>query len=475
MAASTSDAAIPRYLRYKAEEKSTDDYWDEELERANRILHNRVVRMHRDKLCTGCARFDFLRTHFYTRECIYRDKKQEDECAKVKNDAKRPVMTSSPRFDGIRDNVPWHSFETISGIRENIKLLAQHPEFSWKLDPRQKLECTLCKIFVDAVVQRGLQPETPGREDLACQLRAGTLYEKGGLHRCNEVSGYWRLEYETQADSTMKTYSPYQNTADLRNALEIQICYVNGPYTYTLLKIRPYAEGIENPVDTTREPFPHLCILQHRSQAHVDLNLCSRWIRNCDEQHKHTWSFPTASQGISGFRLIDIKSQCIVERGPDTHYAALSYTWGLTGQYCLTSSNRGFLERSGSLQQISQELRPVVVDSIAVCARLQIPYLWVDALCIVQDDAAGKHHQIQKMDSIYANAYITLVAATENNSSIQSGQESSVGLARVTIPAVQAEKSLVMDGVSYSYWANGWLPPTIESDFSRSTWFSRGW
>jgi hypothetical protein len=197
MAASTQDTAIPRYLRYKAEEKSGDDYWDEELERANRILHDRVVRMQRDKLCTRCARFDFLRTHFYTRECIYKDKDQEAGCRKVKNNAKRPVMLRSPWFDGIRDNMPWHSFQTISGIQQKIKLLAQHPEFLWKLDSRQKVECTLCEKVVDTAVAGGLRekpPVTPGREDLTIQLRPGMLYEEGGLHRCNEVSGYWRLE-----------------------------------------------------------------------------------------------------------------------------------------------------------------------------------------------------------------------------------------------------------------------------------------
>jgi hypothetical protein len=152
-------------------------------------------------------------------------------------------------------------------------------------------------------------------------------------------------------------------------------------------------------------------------------------------------------------------------------YAALRYTWGSSGQYCLTKSNKSVLEGNGSLQQIIEELLPVVVDSITACARLEIPYLWIDALCIVRDDPAEKHQQIQNIDFIYANAYIALVAATENNSSRRSGQKSTVGLARVSIPAVQAEPSLVIDGVSYAYWGNKWFSPTIESDFTRSTWF----
>jgi hypothetical protein len=262
---------------------------------------------------------------------------------------------------------------------------------------------------------------------------------------------------------------------DLKNALEVDIFYVDGPNTSDRLFIRPYAEEVKESSDNTHEPLPHCCILSHNVQAYANLDLCKRWIRNCDEQHKHTWGEHIKPRVLSGFRLIDVKSQCIVEGGQQMQYAALSYTWGSNGQYCLTKSNKSFLEESGFLQEISQELPPVVIDSITACARLQIPYLWVDALCIIQDDAAGKHHQIQNMHFIYANAYITFVAATPNNSSVQSGQESSAGLARVTIPSVQANPSFMMDGVLYSYWRKEWLPTTIESDFSHSTWFSRGW
>jgi hypothetical protein len=221
--------------------------------------------------------------------------------------------------------------------------------------------------------------------------------------------------------------------------------------------------------------LPHCCILQHEVQAHVNFDLCKRWLKSCDEQHKHILGSHVAPRTLSDFRLIDVKGQCIVEGDYHMQYAALSYTWGSSGQYCLMKSNKGVLEGDGSLQQMIEELSPVVVDSITACARLQIPYLWIDALCIVQDDAAGKHQQIQNMAFIYANAYITLVAATDNNLSRQSGQTSSVGLGRVSIPAVRAEPSLIIDGVSYAYWGNKWFSPTIESDFTRSTWFSRGW
>jgi hypothetical protein len=189
MAASTpKDAAIPRYLRYKSEEKKSDDYWDEELERANSILHNRVVRMQRDKLCTGCARFDFLRTHFYTRECIPRDKAQAAECQKVKNDAKRPVNALPARnLLGMRDNVNWYCLETFQGVEEGVRLLAQHPEFMWKLGVDDELVCTICSMLFDAGKAMLIQPLLPHSWYLVVGLRSGAFFEEGGQHKCREV------------------------------------------------------------------------------------------------------------------------------------------------------------------------------------------------------------------------------------------------------------------------------------------------
>jgi hypothetical protein len=39
--------------------------------------------------------------------------------------------------------------------------------------------------------------------------------------------------------------------------------------------------------------------------------------------------------------------------------------------------------------------------------------LWVDSLCIVQDDVESKHAQLNDMASIYANSYVTIIAAKD--------------------------------------------------------------
>ncbi len=50
-------------------------------------------------------------------------------------------------------------------------------------------------------------------------------------------------------------------------------------------------------------------------------------------------------------------------------------------------------------------------DAIEVTRGLNIRYLWIDALCIVQDDDSDKANEIQQMGEIYKNSTVTIVAA----------------------------------------------------------------
>ena len=75
-------------------------------------------------------------------------------------------------------------------------------------------------------------------------------------------------------------------------------------------------------------------------------------------------------------------------------------------------------------------------DSITFTDRIGETYLWVDSLCIVQDDEDEKREHLQNMGSIYANACFTLVAAEGTAFSGLRGLTSNVndGFARHTGP-----------------------------------------
>ncbi|RSL78667.1 hypothetical protein CEP51_008016 [Fusarium floridanum] len=105
----------------------------------------------------------------------------------------------------------------------------------------------------------------------------------------------------------------------------------------------------------------------------------------------------------------------------ETHgsYLALSYCWGAPGP---RTAPKPLLLRRDSLHRLTSKIRPnklqqSIQDAIWVTRELGFRYLWIDALCIIQDDKEDKAHEISKMATIYKNASITLAAGTATKAS----------------------------------------------------------
>jgi hypothetical protein len=89
-------------------------------------------------------------------------------------------------------------------------------------------------------------------------------------------------------------------------------------------------------------------------------------------------------------------------------YAALSYCWGrpCDAQKQCKTERKSLKERLHAIPFI--ELTPVVRDAVILARRLSIPYLWVDSLCIIQDDTMDWENEASLMGLVYSNAYITI-------------------------------------------------------------------
>jgi len=89
-------------------------------------------------------------------------------------------------------------------------------------------------------------------------------------------------------------------------------------------------------------------------------------------------------------------------------YNALSYRWG----------NQEFLKtKKSNLKQFQdqilwKDLPPLFQDAITISRNLEISYLWIDALCIIQDDKEDWKEQAPQMGSIYYNSYATIACAS---------------------------------------------------------------
>ena len=95
-------------------------------------------------------------------------------------------------------------------------------------------------------------------------------------------------------------------------------------------------------------------------------------------------------------------------------YVALSHCWGplldsSAGMYARTlKNNLNEMQRAIPSNLLPQNFQ----DAILTVRKLQLRYLWIDALCIIQDDPADWAREAAKMNEIYGSAYLTIAATS---------------------------------------------------------------
>jgi hypothetical protein len=179
--------------------------------------------------------------------------------------------------------------------------------------------------------------------------------------------------------------------------------------------------------DRVREPFLNSGRLEEglKSDTAGDINsrYIMQWIESCDAQHGKQCK-PAPLEHKSPQQLphwvIDINRACLVPGNTVSRYIALSYVWsqGLgtvnmrpSDSILLRKSNLSDFRTPGFLQEVTMQLPNAVTDAVVLVRTLGDNYLWVDCLCIVQDDEKTRN-QVDHMGDIYSGAHLTIIAAT---------------------------------------------------------------
>lgn len=141
--------------------------------------------------------------------------------------------------------------------------------------------------------------------------------------------------------------------------------------------------------------------------------------RECEVNHKSCTSVKEHSLRPSRLIHVGEDSQstvCLLDDGIGEHkYAALSYCWGGSDVSCLTTATIEGFSNEIPWHDLSRTHR----DAIQVARKLSIAYLWIDALCIVQDDRSDWLEESSKMRDIYSSA--ELVICADNSEGTDSG------------------------------------------------------
>ncbi|ORY11043.1 heterokaryon incompatibility protein-domain-containing protein [Clohesyomyces aquaticus] len=156
----------------------------------------------------------------------------------------------------------------------------------------------------------------------------------------------------------------------------------------------------------------------HRVHADVPTQLdiptvvaiLKKWNTSCDAYHPRC-KVPLSPELPK--RVLDLgvekesKIKLVEPQGVHAPYVALSYCWGSSGVPIRSITASLPLYLAG----ISWDALPKTFqDTIRICWALKIQYLWIDSLCIIQDQPSDWETQSGKMAEIYSNSLFTIAA-----------------------------------------------------------------
>ncbi|KXT00870.1 hypothetical protein AC578_959 [Pseudocercospora eumusae] len=197
----------------------------------------------------------------------------------------------------------------------------------------------------------------------------------------------------------------------------------------------------------------------------IDFETVRSWLDSCmnhESGHNDIEKRDDDTPIFTPTYLIDVLDNCIVETDvEDYRYLALSYVWGGPQPLQLLLYNKQQLLSKNSLLRC--EVPATIADAIELVRRLGERYLWVDALCIVQDDLASKEPELRAMDKVYDFAVLTIVAGH--------GESAFSGIPGVRQGTRKAGQHV--ENVQGMLLAN--RLPTNQSTIDKSVWNTRAW
>jgi len=136
-----------------------------------------------------------------------------------------------------------------------------------------------------------------------------------------------------------------------------------------------------------------------------------KWIHLCIDGHsrcKQPDSPPLPTRVIDVGPADGSEEPKLVEtRGSCGRYLALSHCWGKVQPLKTTTANLDERMREIPWASIPKTFQ----DAITVARRLNTQYIWIDSLCIIQDDPSDWEAEAANMATIYENSFLTVSAS----------------------------------------------------------------
>ena len=181
----------------------------------------------------------------------------------------------------------------------------------------------------------------------------------------------------------------------------------------------------------SRQPTDAL-VRRRKLTTEQPLEIWRQWLVTCKSMHAHcdpniddgagflpTMLLDVGMPGQESIKLIRSReifgSEHAINKGV-ADYITLSYCWGLnTNAACTTKENLDDQLREIPIQRLPHTIH----DAVQVTRACEVRYLWVDALCIVQDASLEDENlqaELSNMGRIYRHSLFTIAASSAENS-----------------------------------------------------------
>lgn len=151
------------------------------------------------------------------------------------------------------------------------------------------------------------------------------------------------------------------------------------------------------------------------------------WIRSCRDEHvecRGTFSGAIVDETALPelpTRVVDVGSidstqhvRLFESNGIKAKYIALSHCWGPRDRPPLTTTRSNLQEYCHHIYW--SNIPKTFQDAITTVRQIGFQYIWIDSLCIVQDDQDEWSRESVKMGSIYERAELTIAASHSSDS-----------------------------------------------------------
>ena len=104
----------------------------------------------------------------------------------------------------------------------------------------------------------------------------------------------------------------------------------------------------------------------------------------------------------------------IGSEGQTGRFIALSHCWGSTGKQPLRTTSKNLNSHQNMIQ--FQDLPKTFQDCVEFSQGMGIKYVWIDSLCIIQDDHQDWLSESARMRNVYQNATVVVAASGSKDS-----------------------------------------------------------